>query len=436
MTDFLHTLLNGLLAPALLIPIGTVGIVRWLMWLAKRIPALFYRPITNDYDTTATIVTPVYSEDPLLFRQAIESWIINRPDRIIAVVDVTDTACMAVAAKYPLVEVVPIDIPGKRPALAAGVDRTTTDIVVLVDSDVIWESDVLKKIKMPFADPQIGGVGTRQNMYPTNGRRPTLWERIADIYLDIRYSDEVPATSIVGQAVSCLSGRTAAYRTKLLQSMREPFLNETFLGHPCMSGDDKRYTCLVLQRGYRTWYQLNARVYSTFKPDFRGFQKQRIRWSRNSFRSDLRALWQGWVWHYPYLAIMLVDKTIAPFTLLIGPIVLLIAMIIGNWALVGALLLWWLASRAFKILPHLVRRPSDVLILPVFIAMTYYMSLVKAYALFTINEHKWLTRAVAVVDGQVQRVSEAAQAAEAPMTSAPVSPYATQVLRPLNRHED
>jgi hyaluronan synthase len=277
---------------------------------------------------------------------------------------------------------------------------------VLVDSDVIWEPDVLKKIKMPFADPQIGGVGTRQNMYPTDGRRPTLWERIADIYLDIRYSDEIPATSLLGRAVSCLSGRTAAYRTKLLQSMREPFLNETFLGRPCMSGDDKRYTCLVLQRGYRTWYQLNARVYSTFKPDFKGFQKQRIRWSRNSFRSDLRALWQGWVWQYPYLAIMLVDKTVAPFTLLIGPIVLVVAMIIGNWALVGALLLWWLLSRAFKILPHLVRRPADVLILPIFIAMTYYMSLVKAYALFTINEHKWLTRAVAVVDGQVQRVSE------------------------------
>ena len=33
-----------------------------------------------------------------------------------------------------------------------------------------------------------------------------------------------------------------------------------------MSGDDKRYTCLILQSGYRTWNQLNAHVYSTFKP--------------------------------------------------------------------------------------------------------------------------------------------------------------------------
>jgi hypothetical protein len=55
------------------------------------------------------------------------------------------------------------------------------------------------------------------------------------------------------------------------------------------------------------------------------------------------------------------------------------------------------------------RRPKDWLILPVFIGITFCMSLMKAYALFTINEHTWLTRAVAVVDGKVARVGEAAQ---------------------------
>lgn len=409
MIHFLSALFQLLGQALWLLPIGVLGMFRWAMWLAKRIPALFYRPIENDYNTTATIVTPVYNEDPVLFRRALDSWIANGPERIIAVVDVTDTSSMEIARSYPQVDVIPIDIPGKRPALAVGVDATTTDIVVLVDSDVIWEPDVLKKLKMPFANPKIGGVGTRQHMYPSDGIKPTLWERLADIYLDIRYSDEVPATTRWGMAVSCLSGRTAAYRTHLLQNLREPFLNETFNGHPCMSGDDKRYTSLILQNGYRTWNQLNACVYSTFNPKFRGFVKQRIRWSRNSFRSDLRALWQGWVWRYPYLAIMLIDKTIAPFTLLISPIVLFVAIILGNWKLVLILLAWWLISRAIKIWPHLRRRPADWLILPVFLAITYYMSLVKAYALFTINEHKWLTRAVAMVDGKAARVSEASQ---------------------------
>jgi hyaluronan synthase len=86
-----------------------------------------------------------------------------------------------------------------------------------------------------------------------------------------------------------------------------------------------------------------------------------------------------------------------------------VSIFLGSWQLVLALLIWWHVSRAIKIWPHLRRRPGDVLILPAYIAINYYMSFVKAYALFTINEHKWLTRAVAVVDGKVSRVSEAAQ---------------------------
>ncbi|MEO7913237.1 MAG: glycosyltransferase, partial [Roseiflexaceae bacterium] len=159
MIYYINLAINFLGSTALLIPIGALGVFRWVMWLAKRIPALFYRPIENDYDTTATIITPVYMEDPDLFRRALDSWIANGPDHIIAVVDVTDTTCMEIARAYPEVEVIPFDIPGKRPALAAGVAAATTDLVVLVDSDVIWDADVLKKIKMPFADPVIGGVG-------------------------------------------------------------------------------------------------------------------------------------------------------------------------------------------------------------------------------------------------------------------------------------
>jgi Glycosyltransferases, probably involved in cell wall biogenesis len=405
MNDLLQSFVTVIMSVPALIPIGILGFVRWGFWLAKKIPALMYQPVENDFRCTATIITPVYKEDPVLFRRAIESWIANKPDRIIAVVDVTDQVCAEIAAEYSDrgVDVMMINKPGKRPALAMGVAASTTDIVVLVDSDVIWEPDVLAKIMMPFADPSVGGVGTRQIMYPSDGERAFLWERIADYYLDIRYHDEVPASTIIGRAVSCLSGRTAAYRTKLLQELEEPFLNETFNGRPCMSGDDKRYTCLVLQSGYATWNQLNARVYSTFKPTFEGFVKQRIRWARNTFRSDLRALWQGWVWKHPYLAMVLIDKTISPFTLMVGPFVFFTALFLGHWKLVIALLIWLHLSRGIKVLPHLRRVPRDILILPIYVLVTYYMTWVKAQALWTINEHKWLTRPVEVIDGVATR---------------------------------
>jgi hypothetical protein len=44
---------------------------------------------------------------------------------------------------------------------------------------------------------------------------------------------------------------------------------ETFLRVPCMSGDDKCPTSLLLKRGHRTVLQRSARVWSTF-PGSRG----------------------------------------------------------------------------------------------------------------------------------------------------------------------
>ena len=390
------------------VPLGWLGTVRWCMWLSKRIIALFYRPIKNNYEATATIVTPVFKEDPILFRKALDSWLVNKPDAILAVVDVSDKACMAIAyeyaAQYKCFRVIEIAEPGKRPALAKGVDETHTDLVVLVDSDVIWDTDVLQKLKMPFDNPRIGGVGTRQNMYPSDGRHATFWERVADIYLDLRYTDDIKPGVVMEQAISCLSGRTAAYRTKLLQALRAPFLGETFAGRKCMSGDDKCYTMLVLQSGYLTQCQMNARVYSTFKPNFDGFIKQRVRWARNSWRSDSKALWQGWVWRHPFLALTMIERSLTPFLLLVGPITLGVSLVLGRWQVALALLMWWTASRAIKLSVHFVRRPGDFWLLPFYLPLTWFMSFVRMYALLTINTHQWLTRPVAVVKGEVVRL--------------------------------
>lgn len=391
-----------------LVLIGAIGAWRWSMWLAKIIPALFYRPIENNSDCTATVVATVFDENPVLFRCALESWIANAPDRIIAVIDVTDNACLAVAREYPEVEVIVDHAPGKRPKLVAGVAAAETDIVVLVDSDVLWEFNVLRLLKMPFADSSIGGVSARAHMIPARAGRPTIWERLADIYLDLRYTAEVPATTQWGRAVSCLSGRTAAYRTSLLQDLHEPLLNETFNGQPCLSGDDKRYTTLILERGFKTWHQLNARVYSTFKTDYQGFINQRVRWQRNSFRSDLRALMSRWIWRHPYLAFLLVDKHLALFTQLNGPFFFLLVCLYASPTTAVALIGWWHVSRAIKLAPHLYRRPADVLLLPLFIGMTFWLSAVKFYALCTLNKQGWLTRPVTMVEGKAVRMPRAA----------------------------
>ena len=206
-------------------------------------------------------------------------------------------------------------MPGKRDALRKGWNAASTDLVALVDSDTIWAPDVAAEVCKPFADPRIGGVGTRQSVYGSKG----LLARLTDMFLDHRYFDENASQSLLGKAVSCLSGRTAIYRRSVLMDIEQDFMHETFWGVPCLSGDDKRLTTLTLERGHLTYMQRTAQVWSTFPDSPRVFRKQRLRWARNTWRSDLRALSNRWVWSHPFLAYTMIDKAVSGFTVLLGP---------------------------------------------------------------------------------------------------------------------
>lgn len=392
----------------LVIPIGILGIVRWASWLIRRIPATLYRPYPPGHSEPVTVVTPVYQEDPEIFRAAVESWLANGVAEVIAVIDETDTVCIEVARTLP-VTIIVTDVPGKRDALRRGWEAASTAIVALVDSDTIWADDVAARVVEPFADPRIGGVCPRQNVL--NPR--TMWQRINDFYLDYRYYDEVAGQTHWGRAVSCLSGRTAVYRREILLQISDDFMGEKFLGVPCNSGEDKRLTMLTLRAGYRTYMQQNARVWSTFPTGARSFFRQRLRWARNTWRSDLRSLKEGWVFRHKWLAFTMIDKALSAFTLLVAPVFLIIALVTGHFAIAGYLAIWWLLSRALKYLPHLERRPADALLLPAFVLTSFATAVLKIIALLTVRKQKWLTRDVAVIDGKLTRTAPGGGAAPA-----------------------
>ncbi|MGH3926866.1 MAG: glycosyltransferase, partial [Pseudonocardiaceae bacterium] len=374
------------------VPLGVLGLIRWISWLLRRTPAALYQPVLNSHWEPLSVVVPVYQEDPAVFRLALESWLANDVAEIICVIDETDLCSQAVASQLP-VTVIVTSVPGKRDALRRGWEAASTPLVALVDSDTVWSSLVARQVMMPFADERVGAVGTRQSVLEPR----TVWQHFNDMYLDYRYFDEIASQTVVGRAVSCVSGRTAVYRRELLLRHSSAFMNERFLGVPCMSGDDKRLTTLVLEGGHRTVLQRNARVWSTFPSDARTFFKQRLRWSRNTWRSDLRALGRGWVLRHPFLAFSMIDKAVSPFTLLISPFYMGLALVSGHWDVAGILAGWWLVSRSAKMLPHLERRPVHALtIMPLFIPLTFVMALVKIFALLTIRKQRWLTRDVEV----------------------------------------
>lgn len=412
-------------------PLGVLGLIRWACWLVRRIPAVLYRPITGDHRLAMTVVVPTYQEDPVVFATAIESWLANDVEEVILVIDASDAVCREVAARYP-VRVLVTDVPGKRDALRRGWNAASTELVALVDSDTVWSPDVAAEVCKPFVDPRIGGVGTRQNVYGSKG----FLARITDMYLDHRYFDENASQSVLGRAVSCLSGRTAVYRRALLMEIEDDFMNETFWGVPCLSGDDKRLTTLILERGHLTYMQRSAEVWSTFPDTWKVFFKQRLRWARNTWRSDLRALSRRWAWRHPFLAYTMIDKAVSGFTLLLGPVFMIYSLIVHNWLFAGVLALWWQISRSAKLLPHLRRRPSSFFFVPGYVAVSWLMALIKLRALLTVRKQRWLTREVAVEGGAVVRTGEPGAPSAPDLRSAPSpvsAPRPTPAPRPSPR---
>jgi glycosyltransferase involved in cell wall biosynthesis len=377
-------------------PLAVIGAWRWAVWIFKRTCAQLYIPIQpsfpspNFHGLTLSIITPVYNEDPKMFRRALDSWALNKPSEIIAVIDQTDIPCIEVFKHFsestPSAKLIITSKPGKRPALADGIIEAKSEIVALVDSDTIWAANIKEILLAPFKDPAIGGVTMRNHPIECH----SLWQKMTDIFWDMRNFQDLPSQTAMGRMLTCLSGRSSLYRREIILPMLHGFLNEVLLGIRKESGEDKCLTRLIQQKGWSTYYQGNAEVYSSASMDFKTFWRQRVRWTRNSHNSDLISLWDGWVWRHPFLAFYMIDRFIATFTLFLGPIFLGIALFLNEWFISLSIIGLWLLGRGIKIIPHIKRKPKDILILPVYIAVNFLIAFAKLYALVTLREQVWI----------------------------------------------
>lgn len=374
------------------LPIGIIGLWRWSVWTLRKILSLRYRVPKGKHSGTFSIITPVYNEDPVMFRRALDSWASNRPDEIIAVIDYTDSKCIEVfddfRNTFPGAKPIITKKPGKREALADGVRAAQGEIIALVDSDTIWDSGIKASLMAPFSDPEVGGVGPRQDLLIPN----TLARKLFQIRLSERFNVELTYLAAMGNALTCLSGRTAVYRRKAIIGLMDELVSETFLGKKCISGDDKCLTNLVQRDKWKVKYLRDTLVYTPGSSDVGTFVKQLIRWTRNSWRADSKAVFSRWLWRNKFLAFHLLDRFVQPFTLLLGPIYFFVAIFKGHWLAVGVLLFWWLVSRSVKTYPHLRKNPQDIIYLPAYIAFGYFLAVIKIYTLFTIDTQSWITR--------------------------------------------
>ena len=373
-------------------PLAIAGTVVWALWIYRVVLSRRARPIESQFRTTTSVIVPSFHEDPAILMDCLETWRQQKPTEIIIVLDVADREAYAriTALADPRVKPILFEHAGKRSALGAGIRLATSELLVLTDSDTSWTPRLLENVQKPFIDPLVGGVGTQQNVFQ---RETSIWRRVADWLVNLRYYDYVPAMGRAG-AVPCLSGRTAVYRRAAVMPVLEHLENEFFLGKRCISGDDGRLTWLVLASGYKTVHQSSAKALSMFPDSFRAFVKQRIRWSRNSYRCYLTAIAKGWLWRTPFITkVTVLQILLTPLTmgLTIGYLIFsrLELTTIGIVAACG----WLLLGRGVRGFSHLRLHPGEILLLPVVALTVIFIALpIKVYALVTMNKQGWLTR--------------------------------------------
>lgn len=386
-------------------PLAIAGTIVWGLWLYRVILSRMAKPIESDFRTTTSVIVPSFHEDPGILMRCLESWRAQYPDEIIIVLDVADTDSyrQIVELGDPRLQPILFHHAGKRSALGAGIRLAKSEILVLTDSDTSWTPGLLENVQKPFVDPEVGGVSTRQNVYQ---RRSSIWRRIADWLVNLRYNDYVPAMGRAG-AVPCVSGRTAVYRRAAVLPVLDRLENEFFLGKRCISGDDGRLTWLVLASGYKTVHQSTAKALSMFPSTFGAFVKQRVRWSRNSYRCYLTAAFKGWLWNAPFVTkITVLQILLTPVTmgLTLGYLFFsrLDFTVVGLWAVVA----WLLITRGIRGFSHLSKHPQEIVLLPVVVITVILIALpIKVYAFVTMNKQGWLTRSATTVggDGQTAR---------------------------------
>ena len=352
-----------------------------------------YRPARTEFAARVSVVSPVFREDPHILELAVESWLRCGVDEILLIVPTEDKASADHAQRLfgsePRVQILASPERTKRANLARGIGAATNPIVVLADSDTLWEQDLVANLVQPFADPRVAGVATRPRVLAA---RSSVWRYIADWLLDAKYLRQVPAMAAAG-AVSCLSGRTVAYRRELLLAVLPELVHETFGGRRCLSGDDGRLTWLMLRDGYRTAYQRNAVAWTMAPETLRGFAMQRLRFARNDYRNYLRAFSEGWLHRQPLATRLFVLQT------LLGPLWSAGALVFSALAAAGgdtvAAGAWATASfwgQGLLVAPRMRRDARSVLYLPLLAALTLVATAIRIYAVCTLRTQAWMTR--------------------------------------------
>lgn len=281
---------------------------------------------------------------------------------------------------------------GKREAMYNGLThiRASSSIVMFSDSDTVWDKQAAKElVKVLLANERTGAV---TGEVAVTNHTYSLMTRLIGMRYHMAFAYERASQSYF-KTVTCISGPLGAYKRHVIDSVKNPFVNQRFLGKKCTYGDDRHLTNLVLARGYQVRYAANAKCYTQAPTEFRALLKQQTRWGKSYWRElfwQIKALES----HGLYLWYDFTVTAILPFVL-IGSLLYQLYQFAGGSVSHGIALAVTLAGVSLiRVLDPMIRQRDPWYLAFVAYSFIYFLVLlpVKVLALITIADGKWGSR--------------------------------------------
>lgn len=287
-------------------------------------------PVPSGYEPTVSFVVPAKNEGDNIYETIRRFSEVDYPAHKIEVIAINDGSTdhtlsemrRAVADIMPSIgrgEVVDWQVNrGKRHGMHEGVKRSTSEIVIFIDSDSFIEPDCVRHLVKYFVYPEVGAVSGHTDVYNKDTNTLT---RMQALRYYISFKIYKAAESIFG-TVTCCPGCCSAYRKSYLDEFIDEWLHQTFLGKECTFGDDRSLTNFIL-RSYQAAYSPEARAYTVVPDSFDKYVRQQQRWKKSWVRETFIAA--SFVWRKNPLAALFFYTYV--FLAFAGPIVFLHAVL-------------------------------------------------------------------------------------------------------------
>lgn len=312
--------------------LATYGIIHYAAMIWRIRLWLTYRPMPPVAESelpTVPVIIPAYNEG-FLVRKCIASVIhSNYPRDKLQVIVVDDGSsddtwehiwAATIHAPLKVITIRQLFNQGKRHALFAGFQRATGEVWVTVDSDSIIEPDALRNGVAPLVrDERIGLVAGNVRVL---NRNDSLFTRFLKVSFILSFTFSRAYQSQI-RGLLTTPGALSIYRASAVKPVLGKWINQTFFGVPCVTGEDRALTNLICAQGYHSFFQSTAVVWAKMPSTYQGMVKMFLRWARSNIRETwvllsylFKPFRSDYLWGFRINSVLIASTLVIPYFLL------------------------------------------------------------------------------------------------------------------------